>query len=255
MAETLAVVDMLDTIGADYRNIPKGTQRVAVYITGSGAIPWTSDAIASVERNGARVILRIDQTNSVLVLPGYLVKDIEPGASKIPTAVDEALKRSEVGLRTCFYVAASDFKAAEAAVNAAGISAFVDYWVANWNFTREQAIAFMQGYPNVMAVQWASPSSNPHTLVPGSTLTLHEANIDLSVTRADWPSVGSVKPPAPKPKLPKVHPKVVASTTATALSAAVFAVLNAEGVHVDPNVKSAVIVLATLLAGYVKGAP
>ena len=45
----------------------------------------------------------------------------------------------------------------------------------------------------VKAVQWASPSSNPGTLVPGTGLTLTQANCDLSVADKSWPSV----PPPP----------------------------------------------------------
>ena len=37
-----------------------------------------------------------------------------------------------------------------------------------------------------MAVQWASPTSNPNTIVPGGTQTLADANIDISVTIPSW---------------------------------------------------------------------
>jgi hypothetical protein len=38
----------------------------------------------------------------------------------------------------------------------------------------------------VVAVQWASPSSNPNTPLPRSSLTLRQANCDLSVTLDYW---------------------------------------------------------------------
>ena len=38
----------------------------------------------------------------------------------------------------------------------------------------------------IVAVQWASPSSNPDTPLPRSSLTLEQANCDLSVTLDYW---------------------------------------------------------------------
>lgn len=38
----------------------------------------------------------------------------------------------------------------------------------------------------IVAVQWASPSSNPDTPLPRSSLTLRQANCDLSVTLDYW---------------------------------------------------------------------
>ena len=36
------------------------------------------------------------------------------------------------------------------------------------------------------AVHWASPTSNPGTIVPGGTLTLAQAQVDLSVAEDAW---------------------------------------------------------------------
>jgi hypothetical protein len=52
-----------------------------------------------------------------------------------------------------------------------------------------------------VGVQWASPSSNPNTVLPGpSGKTLREANVDLSVVDAGWVPSGMGKAPAPAPK-------------------------------------------------------
>jgi hypothetical protein len=60
--------------------------------------------------------------------------------------------------------------------------------VADWSLSEAEAAKILTtsgDYP-VVAVQWASPTSNPNTLVPGSHLTLSEANVDLSITVASW---------------------------------------------------------------------
>ncbi|MGZ6570482.1 MAG: hypothetical protein ACXVHB_05865 [Solirubrobacteraceae bacterium] len=199
MAELVQIVDMLDTIGANAANIPAGTKKVAIYLTGGGGIAWSNADVAKLQHDDPelQVVVRIDQSNSLLVLPVYLVKDIEPGASTIAVAIEEARKRAAAGLRTCLYTFEADMGAVRAAVAAAGLEARIDYWVADWNLTRAEAIARLQRDPTLKAIQWASPSSNPHTLVPGTGRTLAQANIDLSVTRADWPAAPA--PPKPKP--------------------------------------------------------
>ena len=56
------------------------------------------------------------------------------------------------------------------------------YWrEANWDLSRAQALVRLDGLR--YAVQWASPTSNPETLIPGTQTTLSEANLDLNVAR------------------------------------------------------------------------
>jgi hypothetical protein len=261
MAETVAVVDMLDTIGATAGEIPAGTRKVAIYLTGSGGIAWTNADVALLVKNDPQLqtVLRIDQSNSLLSLPVYLVKDIEPGASTIATAIEEAAKRRVAVLRTCFYFSRADWTAVTTAVAAAGLAGWVDFWVADWNLDRAGAISFMLSDERIKAVQWASPSSNPRTPVPGSNRTLSQANIDLSVTRAGWPTdppaSPTKKPPIklPKPKLPKPHPKVTAAGISGALTTALLAYLNSKGAHLThltgPET-DAISLVAAVIAGY-----
>ena len=85
------------------------------------------------------------------------------------------------------YVDQADLAGVQAAVATADLTR-VQYWLADWSLNEAEAEARLQ--PNldggIVAVQWASPSSNPRTLVPGSSLTLAEANVDLSVTVYGW---------------------------------------------------------------------
>jgi hypothetical protein len=65
----------------------------------------------------------------------------------------------------------------------------VRLWLADWSLSRAQADNLLgtrlHGH-KVVAVQWASPSSNPNTPLPRSSLTLRQANCDLSVTLDYW---------------------------------------------------------------------
>lgn len=281
MAESPQIIDMLDTIGANAGAIPAGTRRVATYVTGSGGIAWSSGDIAKLRQDDPQLqlLMRIDQSNSVLSFPFYVVKDVEPGASTNATAVDEAKARRDRGLRTCLYTYIANFAALRQMVDSAGVADHVDYWIADWSLDREQAIAFIDSNPAIKAVQYASPTSNPNTLVPGGHRTLAEANIDISVTRADWPAPLPAGP-APKPARPKrhvprphpvhvvkkvaakvpvhkLHPKVQAAGLAGVLAGAVVAYLNSHGVaitHLTGPEQEAVTLIAALLAAYVKGA-
>jgi hypothetical protein len=61
----------------------------------------------------------------------------------------------------------------------------VRLWLADWSLSRAQAARLLgtrlDGH-KIVAVQWASPASNPDTPLPRSSLTLEQANCDLSVT-------------------------------------------------------------------------
>jgi len=64
----------------------------------------------------------------------------------------------------------------------------VNLWIADWSLSEAEAVRLLStsgAYP-VVAVQWASPASNPNTTVPGGAKTLAEANLDLSITIASW---------------------------------------------------------------------
>ena len=262
MAETLAVVDMLDAIGArGPQVIPRGTKRVAAYITGTGGIAWTNAQIAELASRGVQFVLRIDQTN--LFLPFLSIKDlvvdIEPGAATNLTADHIAVKRAQARLDTVLYCMLSDFDALVQSVNALGIQNHVWYWVADWNLDRNGAIAFIEQHARVVAVQWASPSSNPRTLVPGSSSTLTESNVDLSVVRADWPAPlpKPAKKRVPRPHVPvpvkkvvkKIHPKVAGSTISAALAGAVELYLKSHGVALSPDLLAAIPVVLGALGG------
>lgn len=254
----VTIADMVDTIGGDALRLLAIIARdpeikVAGYITGPSWLAWPTEDLGKV--TPTRRLLRIDQANAILIFPGvhYLAVDIEPGAASLPDAIKVAEARARIKLRTCFYVFESELNQVRNAVHAAGLDGWADYWLADWNLTRGQAIRLLGG--PIKAVQYASPSRGGSTLIPGTGWTLAAANADLSVTLSDWPVAPAPLPPAPKPApkpkpphkpLPPVHPKVKGATIGAALTAAIVALTKTVGIHLTSYEISAI---GTVLAG------
>jgi hypothetical protein len=181
---------MIDAIHADAGNIPAGTPKVAGYVTGTPDIQWTSPDWARFPSSGH---VRIDQSAALAewASGGADVADVESGAATQASAVAAALEREKKGWWSFIYVAQGNLAAMQTAVAAAKLTQ-VQYWVAAWDADEVNAAAMLGD--DIIAVQWASPSSNPDTTVPGSTQTLSQANVDLSVTIPSW---FAYIPPAP----------------------------------------------------------
>lgn len=179
-------VDMLDAIGANAARVPKGTKRVAIYLTGSGGIQWTNADVATLVRDDPELSLvyRIDQANdprlTYLTLK-TLVIDIEPGAASLGTAVQIGKVRQQHNLRTTYYYFKAEEPAVRAAVDGAGLASHADYWLADWTNDRNWAIGLL-GTNGYVAVQYRSA-----------------ATVDYSVVMSTW---GAAPKPTPEP--PKV---------------------------------------------------
>src|SRR5450631_2564986 len=197
---------MIDTIGADYKNIPVGTKQVAGYVTGGGFVPWTAEAWAHFPN---AVQVRIDQSPGGMAPLISHVLDVEGGAARPQDAVQWVHKRIDAGVGTWSTIYGTTGTLATVAT-ALGIGGnwwwgHVNCWLADWNLNEAQATALLGtkvAGMTVVAVQWASPSSNPNTIMPGSNLTLKQANTDLSVTLDSWPHAMPVVIPPPVPDLP-----------------------------------------------------
>lgn len=192
-------VIQIDTIHASVGNIPADASAVAGYVTGTPDIQWTAVDFArfSSERTG---IVRIDQSPSLSALAAMRadVGDIETGAATIPAFVAAARERALKGHQTFAYVTQAG---ASALADALGdLQPMVQLWLANWNLSEAGAASLVGAFVGkcrIVAVQFASPSSNPHTILPGSNLSLAQADCDLSVKLASW--FGPVSPPVVTP--------------------------------------------------------
>jgi hypothetical protein len=189
----MATVIMLDAIGANEQNIPRTTKKVAGYTTQIGRnaqIQWSAAQFAQWSKAG---IVPINQDPMLPATPG--VTDVENGAYSMEQAAGRAKALGVKYMGT--YVTQANLSALRQAFDADGVAG-TDIWLANWNLNEEAAGKLigevLSGF-TVKAVQWASPTSNPDTLVPGSGLTLKQAGVDISVADESWFPAPVLPPP------------------------------------------------------------
>lgn len=190
-AEAPKDVLMIDATHAHVHNIPTGTPKVAGYDTGTPDIDWNSSDWADFPNSGHVIIDQSYKEN-----PGFKnyaegkanVADVEAGTATIAEFVDASRQRFKDGRDAWIYGGRDVIK--EAAGELTGKEqARTGAWLADWSLSESEAQALIGTSISgirVVAVQWASPSSNPTMIVPGSSLTLKDAQVDLSVTEAGW---------------------------------------------------------------------
>lgn len=243
------VDDMVDTIHADVSHLPPTLRKVLGYVTGTPDIQWTAGDWARFPR-AAKVRLSQWPGQAVFTADGF---DIEPGAWTVQAAVNGARARRQRGQRTLFYLPRSLWGPARAAVAIAGLGGWVDYGIADWSLSRAQAAELLGG--RVVFVQYASPTSNPHTVIPGTRLTLAQANADLSVTLASWhPEPGSRRARKIRRRLrrAKPHPKVLAAGGGVSAGTLLAGLLGHAHVHLTPAEGAAIASVLGLLAGWLR---
>ena len=193
--EMTATEMMIDAIRVNAHNIPPGTPKVAGYVTGTGAVPWTATQWDSFPHAGH---VRIDQSPTLATFSAGRadVADVESFAGTIGSFVTAVRKRIAAGATerwSTIYGTDATIAAAAAELQSAGSHGWyyghVDCWLADWNLNEAEAAALI-GRPihglTCRAVQWASPTSNPGTIVPGGKLTLLQAQVDLSAAEDTW---------------------------------------------------------------------
>lgn len=203
------VTVMPDFTHSAVHNVPNSVYRhVAGYTSGTADICWTVDDWAKYSNS---IRIRIEQGfGPAPDVRSYDVLDIERGAWTPQSAADEVERRVQAGIQwTTLYGGDAALAAASALIVRKGPSIWVghvDCVLANWNLDQAHASTLIGTHVHGMTcrgVQWASPSSNPHTPLPGTTLTLAEANVDLHVVQWDWaPSSQPALPPPPPPPRP-----------------------------------------------------
>jgi len=185
--------NMIDSIHASCHNIPAGTRKVAGYVNWVSGHQGTQ---ADWDRFNPRHtgLVRIDQSFGGRDPLSSDVLDVEQGAATPGQVAHWVRTRHAAGKRfSDVYANRSTFSAVAAALNAAGPQGMfhrhVRLWLADWSISRAQAARLLGTHLDghkIVAVQWASPSSNPNTPLPRSSLTLEQANCDLSVTLDYW---------------------------------------------------------------------
>lgn len=157
---------------------------LASYVTGSDGVDLPAAVWDSLA--GKVGLFRYDQSPGLQLFASGAADgaDIERGAGTVGAFIDAARKREARGWHSWAYIDQADAPALQGEVKAAGLK-LVQYGIANWNDSLEAATKALG--PSVAYVQWASPSSNPHTPVPGAGgKTLLELNVDLNATLPGW---------------------------------------------------------------------
>lgn len=178
----------IDAPGSDAGNIPITTPVVFGYVTGSWGIQWSA---ADFARFGHSALGRINQDNNPDPHVGTIF-DLESGAGTFDGAVQWCRRKQAAGGVGVVYLSDSNVSQLEQDLANGGVDKY-GLWIANWNLNESEATQRLTG--RTLAVQWASPSSNPNLLVPGSHLTIAQANVDLSVVADSW-----LSPPASHPR-------------------------------------------------------
>lgn len=205
-------ITVVTSVGVDMthdavRNVPNQYPYVFGYCSGLGSVPW--DASDWNKYTGRRVCRTYQGAGAFPGIAGFDEIDVESGAVT-PADAAHLIQQRVVNGHEWTTVYASDGALAEVSslVQAMGETIWnghVNCRLADWNLNAIEAAAKVGTYIHGMTcigVQWASPSSNPHTLLPGTQLTLAQADVDLNVVDSQWiPSGGftPVNPPAPVP--------------------------------------------------------
>jgi hypothetical protein len=196
MADEMTSYDtMADFTHAAVANVPADVDvnKVAGYVTGSSGVEWTA---ADRAKYASKVVITIDQTpdGSDFASGKAEVYDVEAEAGTIANAVTGVQERQRIGKSySTIYIQQGSLAELKAALTDAKVTMTrVGFGLAWWALSQAQAIAQLGN--EIVFIQWASPTTNPNTALPGTNLTLGEANVDLSVTQTSW-----YAPPAPAP--------------------------------------------------------
>jgi len=211
---------MADTIAASEKVDPKmlaGIKYVGGYVSGTPDILWTPEEWASLSASQIKVRIWQGYGNGV-ALHDFDEIDVESGAVTPSEAAHVIEQRVAAGITwTQVYGTRASLAATAAAVKALGEAVWIGHVtcrLADWNLSREEANGLVGTFVEGMTctgVQWASPESNPNTIMPGpSGKTLRQANCDLSVVDANWVPSLVVKPPVTPPVGGKTLKEIIA---------------------------------------------
>jgi hypothetical protein len=181
---------------ADRAPLVKGGIR-AYYATGSPDIMETAAQVAAAKAAGMGVVL-IDQTvNLVLFRAGLAdVGDIEAFAGTDAEAALAVAERQLHHYQSTLYVSFSALPGLKAEIrNPAGVL----YGVADYSWSQAQSEQLLGEHPDWAYTQYGDPMSNPLTLVPGTNVTLRQAQADIDIAKSTWANQFMPRPPAPSP--------------------------------------------------------
>lgn len=210
---TVVVSTGVDMTGSAVKNVPDLYPYVFGYCSGLDFVPWSPGDWA--KYSGRRVCRTYQGAGTFPGIDGFDEIDVESGAVTPQQAADLIHERVNAGHQwTTVYGSDGALQAVSTIVQAMGEAVWnghVNCRLADWNLNAVEAAAkvgsFIHGM-SCVAVQWASPESNPNTLLPGTNLTLAQANADLNMVDSQWVPGGGftpINPPPPPPPNQQVN--------------------------------------------------
>jgi hypothetical protein len=166
----------IDAEWAFAQHVPHSPPVFWPYVTGTPDVKWSDADIAAVH---AGLVIRVDQGFGTATNFNADEFDIEARALSVFQAGEIAAGRAQHSIVTRFYGGWDTYAKVSAELASMGLLRNVWWRIADWDLNEQMATAALVN--NVYAVQWASPTSNPRTLIPGTDVTLKTANADLSV--------------------------------------------------------------------------
>lgn len=156
--------------------LPRSIPAIWPYITGTPDIKWSPVEIAWFHR---AKVFHVNQhfDNDDPYLGDEF--DVEELAWTPAQVVEVVRARRERQWSTRLYGTYATYGQTVTELANAGVRRSTFWRIADWNLDAHMADATLWG--DVYAGQWASPTSNPHTLIPGSDNELWVANVDLNV--------------------------------------------------------------------------
>lgn len=208
---TVPTTFMVDTTGTRADALPLHLPAYGGYVSGLDGVEWTPEQFARF--TGSKVFKYYQGVGPVPPIHTFDVIDVEPQAVTAQMAADIVRERVSGGIPWTTIYGGDSFLAQVAAdVEAMGSAVWnghVNCILADWSLSGAQAevlIGTLRHGMSVVGVQWASDSSNPTTLIPGTQINLKDAGVDLNVIDANWvpsggftPSPGGNPVPAPVP--------------------------------------------------------
>jgi hypothetical protein len=197
--EPLNFQDMIGTTGSALPGLlaALGNNFPAVlagYVTGSDGVDWPAHYWTDLATKCG--LFRYDHTPALDLFSSGAADGahIERGPGVLAEAIIAAQIREAHGWDSYFYFFQDVLGDARQDVAASALKR-VRFIIANWSDSRAAAEAFIAANPDVVGVQWASPSSNPDTICPGTSKTLAELNVNLNVTQAGFFALHPAPPP------------------------------------------------------------
>jgi hypothetical protein len=221
---TVPTTFMVDATGANADKLPRHLPMYAGYVSGLDGVPWTPAQFQACLPS--KVLKYYQGVGPVPPIHTFDAIDVETNAVTAAEAAAIVRDRVSGGIPwTTIYASDSYLAQVAADIIAEGHQIWnghVNCVLADWNLNEAEAAALIGTFRHgmsVVGVQWASDSSNPHTVIPGTSLTLAEVGADLNVVDANWTPSSGFTPspgPAPTPAPPPVKGVVVALDTGIA---------------------------------------